>query len=469
MTPCKTLLPLLAVAVLAGHRAPAQPYTASVQMPPELTLQHATLINPNSSPIPNANVVIRSGRIACAGTATQCPRPAGSQLVDLTGSYLGPGLIDAHVHYSQTGWVDGRPDAIDLRARYPYDSVVRALEEKPERFHRANLCSGVTTVFDVGGFPWTYALARRSRTATDAPRVVAAGPLLATITVDSQMMGQFVFMTDEATVRAAVRQHQAAGAEAIKVWYIQVPDSLHRHAKAMLNAAGDEARKQGLRLIVHATELASAMDALDAGANVLVHDVEEGTVDSAFIHAAKQNRAIVIPTLTVLEGYADIFAARSPGLRYPLDCVDSVTREKLVAPIADSLRTRGKAFWESPAAARLMTTSMDNVRRLYQAGIPIAMGTDAGNPGTAHGPSVYREMELMQQAGMPARAVFASATIVGARTMGLDRDVGSIAPGKRADLVVFDADPTVDIHNARQVRSVMRNGRLYSRQELLPK
>src|SRR4051812_17498083 len=112
MTPCKTLLPLLAVAVLAGYRPPAPPYTASVQMPPELTLQHATLINPNSSPIPNANVVIRSGRITCAGTPTQCPRPAGSQLVDLTGSYIGPGLIDAHVHYSQTGWVDGRPDAI---------------------------------------------------------------------------------------------------------------------------------------------------------------------------------------------------------------------------------------------------------------------------------------------------------------------------------------------------------------------
>jgi imidazolonepropionase-like amidohydrolase len=86
------------------------------------------------------------------------------------------------------------------------------------------------------------------------------------------------------------------------------------------------------------------------------------------------------------------------------------------------------------------------------------MGTDAGNPGTAHGPSVYREMELMQQAGMPARAVFASATIVAARAMALDREIGSVAAGKRADLVVFDADPTADIHHARQVRSVMRNG-----------
>ncbi len=441
---------------------------ATAQVAPALTLQHATLINPNRHPIPDASVVIRDGRIVCAGTATACPRPAGSKPVDLRGSYLGPGLIDAHVHYGQTGWVDGRPDAIDLRAQYPYDSVVRSLEQHPERFHRANLCSGVTTVFDVGGFPWTYDLDRRTRSAGDAPRVVAVGPLLATITVDPQMMGQFVFMSDEETVRRAVREHKAGGAEAIKVWYIQVPDSLHAHAKAMLMAAGDETRKAGLRLIVHATELPSAKDALEAGANVLVHDVEEGNVDAAFIQAARRNGTIVIPTLTVLEGYADVFAGRSPGLRYPLDCVDPVTRRKLETVLPDSLRKRGNAFWTSPRAASLMTTSMANLRRMYRAGIPIAMGTDAGNPGTAHGPSVYREMELMQQAGMPAGAVFASATIVAARAMALDREVGSIATGKRADLVVFDADPTADIHNARQVRSVIRNGVLYSRKELLP-
>jgi imidazolonepropionase-like amidohydrolase len=455
---------LLVSSVIAGCGAPG----ATVPESPALTLQHATLINPKSNQIPDANVVVRDGHIVCAGTATACPRPVGSKPVDLGGTFVAPGLIDAHVHYSQTGWVDGRPDAIDLRAQYPYDSIIRALEQRPDRFGRANLCSGVTTVFDVGGFPWTYALALRSRQADDTPRLVAAGPLLATITVDSQMMGQFVFMRDEPTVRAAVREHRAAGAEAIKVWYIQVPDSLHGHAKAMLLAAGDEARKQGLQLIVHATELPSAMDALEAGASVLVHDVEEGLVDSAFIAAAKRNGTIVIPTLTVLEGYADVFGGRSPGGRYPLDCVDPVTRRKLETVLPDSLRARGNAFWQSPAAAGLMTTSLENVRRLYRAGIPIAMGTDAGNPGTAHGPSVYREMELMQQAGMPAGAVFASATIVGARAMGLDREVGSIAAGKRADLVIFDADPTKDIHNARQVRSVMRNGRLYSRQELLP-
>jgi imidazolonepropionase-like amidohydrolase len=435
---------------------------------PLLSLQHGTLINPEASPIPDANVTVRNGKIDCAGTATACPRPAGAKAVDLGGMFVGPGLIDAHVHYSQTGWVDGRPDAADLRAEYPYDSVMRDLEAHPERFHQANLCSGVTSVFDVGGFPWTYALDRNTRSATEAPRVVAVGPLLSTIRVDPQMMGQFVFMSDDSVVRTAVRQHRDAGAKAIKVWYIQVPDSLHQHAKAMLMAAGDESRKLGLRLIVHATELPNALEAIQAGANVLVHDVEKGQVDDGFIRAARQHGTIVIPTLTVLEGYADVFMGRSPGQRYPLDCVDAGTRSKLERVLPDRLRAKGQAFWSSPKAAALMSTSVGNLRRMFQARIPIAMGTDAGNPGTAHGPSVYREMELMQQAGMPAAAVFSSATIVAARALGLEREVGSVKAGKRADLVVFGADPTRDIKNARQVRFVIRNGVLQSRQHLLP-
>ena len=126
---------LCLVLSLACHPA-ATPGTGSAKETgtPSLTLQHGTLINPGARPIPEANVVVRDGHIACAGTATACPRPAGSKAIDVGGGYVGPGLIDAHVHYSQTGWVDGRPDAIDLRARYPYDSVIHSLELIPSCF-----------------------------------------------------------------------------------------------------------------------------------------------------------------------------------------------------------------------------------------------------------------------------------------------------------------------------------------------
>ena len=425
---------------------------------PTLVLQGGTLINPDAAPIPNASITIERDRITCAGTAAACPAPAGARVMDLAGAYVGPGLVDAHVHYSQTGWVDGRPDAVNLRALYPYDSVIGFLASHPERFHRAYLCSGVTSVFDVGGFPWTLDLARKTKETSDAPRVVAAGPLLSTIQVPPDMMGAFAFMKDEAAVRAAVRAQQAGGAEAVKVWYIPVADSLRRHAKAMLLVAADETRKAGLRLVVHATMPTLAREAVEAGAAVLVHEVDSDTVNAELIEVIKRAGTIVIPTVSVYSGYADVLLGRSPGARYPLDCVDSVTRRKLETVLPDSLRARGKAFWESPMAARMQSNVAKNLKRMYEAGIPIAMGTDGGNPGTAHGPSVFGEMEAMQQAGMPARAVFASATIVAARALALEKEIGSVEPGKRADLAVFGADPTVDARNARQVRFVVRNG-----------
>jgi imidazolonepropionase-like amidohydrolase len=176
----------------------------------------------------------------------------------------------------------------------------------------------------------------------------------------------------------------------------------------------------------------------------------------------------VIPTLSVLDGYADAFQGKSPASRYPLECVDSATRRKLETVVPDSLLDKqSAAFWRGPAKA-LRPIASANLKLMHQAGIPIAMGTDAGNPGTVHGPSVYHEMEAMQRAGMSAADVFASATIIAARAMALDSVIGSVEPGKRADLVVFDADPTADIRNARQVRLVIHHGVVRTRGELLP-
>jgi cytosine/adenosine deaminase-related metal-dependent hydrolase len=84
-------------------------------------------------------------------------------------------IVDAHVHFSQTGWADGRPDALDLREQWPYEKTEAELESRPERFFRTYLCSGVTAVFDVGGYAWTTRLWRRADVDPLAPHVAAAG------------------------------------------------------------------------------------------------------------------------------------------------------------------------------------------------------------------------------------------------------------------------------------------------------
>ena len=458
---------LVAVLALVAATLRTTPTPTASLAPPALAIVHATLINPNTAPVSDAVVVFAGGRVACAGTRSACPVPSGTQTRDGSGGYISPGLIDAHVHYSQTGWLDARPDAGDMRARFPYDSVVAFLRDHPDRFDRAYLCSGVTSVFDVGGYPWSLTMARQHEQNLMAPRMVAAGPLLSTINfwVNLPFERQFVYMGSDSAVRAGVSALARMGASAIKVWYIQVPDSLQATMRHRITVAGEEARRVGLPLIVHATELARAKAALAAGARVLVHNVEDVTVDSEFITLARKNGAIVIPTLVVLTGYEDVFRGRSPGLRYPLDCVDKVTRAHLETPIPDSMR---------PPAARLERfasippRSAHNLALLVAANIPVAMGTDAGNPGTAAGPSVYAEMEAMQAAGMSAAAVFAASTIGSARAMGRDKELGSLEPNKLADAVVFDADPTANIANARRVRLVVRGGAVYTRAELLP-
>ncbi len=441
--------------------------------PPALALVGASLVDgTGASPMPDAVVVMREGRIACAGSRSACPIPPDADTVNAAGKWIIPGLIDAHVHFSQTGWVDGRPDALDLREQLPYERVEADLHAHPERFFRAYLCSGVTSVFDVGGYPWTLDLQVRTAESASAPRVVAAGPLLSTIDfwLNLPDQRQFIYMSDEATVRQAVRAHTDWGAAAIKVWYImppQPPDTAR--VSALVHAAGDEARKVGLPLIVHATGLWEAKDALRAGARILVHSVSSEPVDDEFLTLARRQGAIYVPTLTVLDGYQQVRARRFERDRQPLGCVDPGTRAKALATDTVALAQRmptPAAEERSARTRRLMAQAAANLKRVRDAGIPVALGTDAGNPLTLHGASVPMELEAMQAAGLTPLDVLMAATRNGARALGLGQHEGTVTAGATADLVVLDADPLTDIRNVRRVALVVRRGEIYTQREL---
>jgi len=453
------------VAVTTAFPTPGAP-------PPPLALVGATLVDGmGGAPVANAVVVMRDGRIACAGPSSRCPVPADADTVNAAGKWIVPGLIDTHVHFSQTGWVDGRPDALDLRARHPYPEVEAALHADPERFFRSYLCSGVTSVFDVGGYPWTLELAGRTARSTTAPRVVAAGPLLSTVDywLNLSDQRQFIYMADETTVREAVRAHKAWGAAAMKVWYImppQPPDTAR--VSALVHAAGDEARKVGLPLIVHATGLWEAKDALRAGARVLVHSVFSAPVDEEFLTLARSQGAYYVPTLTVLDGYRQVAGRHFERDRQPFPCVDPATRAKALATdtVALALRPSAAALEErSSRAARSFAQGLANLKRVHDAGIPVALGTDAGNPLTLHGASVFMELEAMQAAGLAPQDVLVAATRNAAQAAGLD-SVGTVTAGSVADLVVLDADPLADIRNVRRIALVVRRGETYTRREL---
>lgn len=440
--------------------------------PPPIAIVGATLLDgTGAAAIRNAVVVMREGRIACAGPRAGCPVPRDADTVTAAGKWIIPGLIDTHVHFSQTGWVDGRPDALDLRERYPYAAVEADLHARPERFFRSYLCSGVTSVFDVGGYPWTLELQERTARSTTAPRVLAAGSLLSTIDhwLNLPDQRQFIYMADEATVRQAVRAHKTWGAAAIKVWYImppQPPDTAR--VSALVHAAGDEARKVGLPLIVHATGLWEAKDALRAGARVLVHSVWSAPVDDEFLSLARRLGTTYVPTLTVPDGYRQVAARRFARERQPLACVDPATRAKILATDTVALAQRPSAAALEERTTRTTQSfaqAQANLKRVFDAGIPVALGTDAGNPLTLHGASVFMELEAMQASGLAPRDVLVAATGQAARALGVD-STGTVVAGATADLVVLDADPLADIRNVRQIALVVRRGEVYTRHEL---
>jgi imidazolonepropionase-like amidohydrolase len=428
-----------------------------------VALVGGTLIDGTGAPPRRGTVLIRGGRIACVG---ECPLDGGAAVVDATGKYLTPGLVDGHMHYSQTGWVDARPDAEDVRARFPYDSTIAALEAHPERLYRSYLCSGVTATFDVGGYPWTWRLRKPAEADPSAPHVAAAGPLLATIDhwVNLPASRQFVHMAGDSATRAAARMIARFGSDAVKVWYIvEGPRPDTTALKAVVRSAADEARRARVPLIVHATGLWEAKDALRVGAHLLVHSVDDAVVDEEFIRLARAAGTIYMPTLTVLDGYRQLYERRFDPEGLPMECVDPATRARAQQTGSLPARTLGPGF--APYFERYRQTTRENLRRVHAAGIPVAMGTDAGNPLTLHGASVFREMEAMAQAGMPPADVLASSTRIAARAMGRD-DIGTLEPGKIADLLVLSRDPLQDISHMRSIVLVVRAGKVWRREEL---
>lgn len=430
---------------------------------PAFALVGGTVIDGTGAPPrPNATVVMRGGKVACVG---ECELGPDVERIDARGRWIVPGLVDAHVHYSQTAWADGRPDALDLRDRFPYDSTVAALERHPERFFRSDLCSGVTATFDVGGFPWTWALRQRAEASTAAPHVAAAGPLLSTRDhwLNVPAARQFVFMGSDSATRAGARMVAANRGDALKVWYLvgSGPDTAQWQGR--LRVAAEEARRAGIPLIVHATGLWQAKDALRAGARLLVHSVEDAPVDEEFLRLARAAGATYVPTLTVYEGYAQLAARRFAPQGVPLECVDPETLRK--ARLTDSIPGGGFTAAAHERAAARRRTMLENLRRVHAAGIPVAMGTDAGNPLTFHGASVFHEMDAMAEAGLTPMQVLVAATRNAARAMGR-ADLGTLEPGKAADLVVLGADPLASVANLRAVRLVARGGEIWTREEL---
>jgi imidazolonepropionase-like amidohydrolase len=265
---------------------------------------------------------------------------------------------------------------------------------------------------------------------------------------------------DEA--RALVARELVRKPDYIKVWFIHRAGDDLAVQEAIVKAAADSAHAAQIPLAVHATQLIVAKAALRAGADYLVHSVDDAPVDDEFLALAKRNRILYCPTLYVTSGYIEALS----GTWQPTATESRLADPQIVASMGDiaklpreaiPLRLRGSAVFR-PQQLRI---AMDNLRAVSKAGVVIVMGTDAGNIGTLHGPSVFREMALMQEAGLTPLQVLRAATSNGARVARREDEMGAIVPGRLADMVVLDADPMATVGNLSHVYRVIKGGTVF--------
>ncbi|TVQ09850.1 MAG: amidohydrolase [Balneolaceae bacterium] len=432
-------------------------------------LRGAVLFDGNGSPsVSNSVVVITGGKIACAGSQTDCTIPDGAEVTDISGKYITPGLIDVHVHFFQTGFFDARPDAMDLNATYPFPEVVAYQQLNPERYYNSYLCSGITGVYDVGGMSWSVGLQASAEQNPDAPHVAASGPLITPVPGAPFDLPSDKVLVPLNTAEDGIKTVQymsALGSTGIKFWTILADDEAYMER---LEATAEEIRRQGNQMIAHATTLSQAKAALRNGTKLLVHSVSDTEVDDEFIALALENGTIYNPTLIVSSGYMLAYRAAAGieplTMADPNGCVDLKTRELLESASQFAKHPRlTEAFMErlrnfNPVEDRVRSTDMLNLMKIHEAGIPIAVGTDAGNPGTLHGISIYDEMEAMQKAGLTPDELIVMATRNGAMAMQRLHDFGTVEAGKYANLIVLDIDPSLDIANMRSITHVMLKG-----------
>jgi imidazolonepropionase-like amidohydrolase len=378
----------------------------------------------DAAPIESAVLVVRGGRIAAIGAAARVPIPAGARRVALAGTTIIPGLVNAHGHVGDTDGLEGN--------RYSAGHVARDLSLYADY--------GVTTVVSLGGdrAPSFAARDAQRTPSLDRARLFVAGPVLAPATPDE--------------ARRLVDEDARLKVDIVK---IRVDDNLGtatKMAPAIYRAVIDQAHKDGLRVAVHLFYLADAKAVLDAGADFIAHSVRDTAVDGELVAALKKRNVCYCPTL-MREVSTYVYESTPPFFDDPffLKHADLRTVAALKEP------ARQQAMRTSPSAQRYktaLTVASRNLKTLADAGVTIAMGTDTGPPARFQGYFEQLELDMMAKAGLTPRQVLASATRDAARCMHLDREVGTLEPGKWADFVVLTADPLADIRNTRAIADV---------------
>jgi imidazolonepropionase-like amidohydrolase len=419
--------------------------------------------------LPGQTVVITNDIITGIQPSKKIKIPATAMQVDGTGKFLLPGMTDAHVHFFQSGGLYARPDAIDLRKQVPYKTETDWSHNNMEDLLRRYIQTGITSVFDVGAT--NNFLQQRDSFASKyyAPDIFMTGPLLTSYepAVFENLKNDEPFSLTKTVEDAKkyVQQQLPFHPDFIKIWYIVMPGNTAKNYLPVVKAIIDEAHANNLKVAVHATERITAQLAVENGCDFLVHDVEDEVIPDEFIQLLKAKKTVVCPTLVVAGGYSNTFAQKNNFTFYDLTRSNPQQIGSLfdLKHLADTVKINSiKKQYNSKTMAAYIdhedSVRAVNVKKMADAGVILAAGTDAGNIGTQHASSFLGELKAMQKAGMSSWQVLQSATINASKILSRTNNFGSIAVGKKANLVLLNANPVESLDNLAQINLVINKG-----------
>lgn len=398
-----------------------------------LVLVDATIIDPSADkPKYRASILIDGDKISQVGDLDLESLPEESRIVNVSGKYVIPGIIDTHNHLhfgdSESPWMPGR-----------------VLELLP--------LWGVTTVFDTA-IPMESFHELKAQTVSSNPRArfFAVGRSFGAKDGWGGTLNGGYTPVDKNEARAAVAELAASGVDGVKLVY----DDMSVFGQGpwpvldpeIMEAIIDEAHKRNLKAYVHAPMLEHAKVALRAGADVLIHGIISDPVDDEFLSLMRESAAVYGPTHVLYEQ-----GANKPAMSLRYEALD---RRALID------RSVYKAMWASrkqnPTTGSKLPVLRENLRSIVNAGIPVAMGSDTGVPGVIAGIASQMELVLYVESAMTPMEALRAATATAAAAIGQQAMLGSIEPGKYADLVILEADPLSDIRNVSQIWAVLVGG-----------
>ena len=406
-----------------------------------LVLRNFTLIDGGDHAVLSpAAMVIEGGRLTWVGPQSRLEAPDGAPVTDLNGAFVIPGLIDMHAHVGNT------VDLVQDRKFHTRESIESDL--------KTYASYGVTTIVSMGTdqdaiFPVRNEL-RSGKPAM--ARVYTAGQGLMFEGGYGGLAGvnDAVATPEEAT--AYVNAQLDKGADFIKLWLDSELGTMPKMPPAISQAIIEAAHKRGARVLAHVFYLEDAKRLVDQGIDGFVHMVRDQPIDQALIDGMEKHGTWQVASTLSREASMFAYGSTPEFASDPFFTrgVSAKTLELIKSPERQKAQAGNPNFKKFPA---FFETAKANLKRLVEAGIPFAAGTDAGPPGRFPGYSQHWELQLMVEAGLtPAQAIDA-ATRRAAMFIGAE-DLGTLEPTKWADFVVLDANPLTDIRNSRKIRAV---------------